>query len=109
MERNENILTFSFLARACLCAKLPQACLTLCNPMNCSLPSSSVYGILQARILEWIALPSSRDPPDPGITPTCLASPALAGRLFTTSSFLTSSEGASYFLLIRSNQQRCHQ
>ena len=74
MERNENILTFSFLARACLCAKLPQACLTLCNPMNCSLPSSSVYGILQARILEWIALPSSRDP---GVELVPLRSPAL--------------------------------
>ena len=37
-----------------------QSCLTLCNPMNCSLPGSSVHGILQARILEWIAMPSSR-------------------------------------------------
>ena len=32
-----------------------QCCLTLCDPMDCSLPVSSVYGILQARILEWIA------------------------------------------------------
>ena len=40
--------------------KLPQSCLTLCNPMGQSPPSSSVYGILQARILEWVALPSSR-------------------------------------------------
>ena len=30
-----------------------QSCLTLCNPMDCSLPGSSVHGILQARILEW--------------------------------------------------------
>ena len=36
------------------------SCLTLCNPMNCSLPGSSVYGILQARILKCVAIPSSR-------------------------------------------------
>ena len=36
-----------------------QSCLTLCNPMNCSPPHSSVHGILQARILEWVAMPSS--------------------------------------------------
>ena len=35
-----------------------QLCLTLCNPMNCSPPGSSVHGILQARILEWVASPS---------------------------------------------------
>ena len=32
-----------------------QSCLTLCDPLNCSPPVSSVHGILQARILEWIA------------------------------------------------------
>ena len=37
-----------------------RSCLTLCNPMDCSLPGSSVHGILQARILKWIAMPSSR-------------------------------------------------
>ena len=37
-----------------------QLCLTLCNPRNCSPPGSSVHGILQARILEWVAMPSSR-------------------------------------------------
>ena len=36
------------------------ACLTLCNPMDCSPPGSSVHVILQDRILEWVALPSSR-------------------------------------------------
>ena len=41
------------------CAKSLQLCLTLCDPMDCSLPSSSVYGILQARILEWVAIASS--------------------------------------------------
>ena len=37
-----------------------QSCSTLCNPMGCSPPVSSVHGILQARILEWIAIPFSR-------------------------------------------------
>ena len=37
-----------------------QLCLTLCNPMDCSLPGSSLHWILQARILEWVAMPSSR-------------------------------------------------
>ena len=37
-----------------------QSCQTLCNPMDCSSPGSSVHGILQARILEWIAIPFSR-------------------------------------------------
>ena len=42
-----------------ICAKSLQSCPTLCNPINCSLPGSSVHGILQARILEWVAMTSS--------------------------------------------------
>ena len=45
---------------SCMHAKLLQSCLTLCNPMDCSLPGSSVHGILQARILEWVVMPFSR-------------------------------------------------
>ena len=37
-----------------------QSCPTFCNPMDCNLPGSSIHGILQARILEWVAMPSSR-------------------------------------------------
>ena len=44
---------------ACMCAKTLQSCLTLCNPMDRSLPGSFASGILQARILEWVAMPSS--------------------------------------------------
>ena len=40
-------------------AKLLQSCLTLCNPVDCSPPGSSVHGILQARILRWVIMPSS--------------------------------------------------
>ena len=54
-----------------------------CNPMDCPL-ESSVYGIFQARILQWVAIFYSRDLPNPGIEPRSLASPALAGRFFTT-------------------------
>ena len=45
-----------------------------CNPMDCSPPGSSVHGILQARILEWVAMPTSGDLPNLGIKPR---SPAL--------------------------------
>ena len=43
--------------------------LTLCDPMDCSPPGSSVHGISQARILEWAAIPFSGDLPDPEIEP----------------------------------------
>ena len=67
------------------CVKSLQSCPTLCNPMDCSPPGSSVHGILQARILVWVAMPSSRDLPDPGIEPVSLTSPALAGGFFAIS------------------------
>ena len=47
----------------CERAKSLQSCLTLCDPMDCSLPNSSVCGILQARILEWVACPPPGDSP----------------------------------------------
>ena len=49
-----------------------QSCPTLCNLMGCNLPDSSVHGILQARKLERVAFPFSRDLPDPGIEPGLL-------------------------------------
>ena len=67
-------------------AKLLQSCPTsVCDPMDCSLPGSSVSGVFQARILEWVAVPFSRESSDPGMQPVPLLSPALAGRFFTTS------------------------
>ena len=56
-----------------------QSCLTLCDPRDCSPPDCSVHGISQARILEWVAISSSRDFPNPGIEPalTSPVSPAL--------------------------------
>ena len=49
------------------------------------IPGFSVRGILQTRILEWVVMPFSRDLLDPGIKPTSLKSPALAGMFFTAS------------------------
>ena len=43
-----------------MCARLFQSCLTLCDPIDCSPPGSFIHGILQARILEWVAIPFSR-------------------------------------------------
>ena len=49
--------------------KVAQLCPTLCNLMDYSLPGSSIHGIFQARILGWVAIPSTGDFPDPGIKP----------------------------------------
>ena len=49
--------------------KVAQSCPTLCDPIDCSLPLSCVHGILQARILEWVAFPFSRGSSNPGTEP----------------------------------------
>ena len=81
----EVLQTFSpYMCLVLCCAKSLQLCLTLCNPTDCGLPGSFVHGILQARILEWIAVSYSRDLPDAGMEHVSLPSPALAGGFFTT-------------------------
>ena len=72
-----------FITHACVYAKLLQLCPILCDPMDGIPPGFSVHGILQQRILEWVAMPSSRDLP--GIEPESFMSPALPGGFFTTS------------------------
>ena len=57
-----------------------QSCLTLCDPMDCSLPGSSVHGILQAGILEWLAIPFSKGSSRPRDRTWVLRIP---GRFFT--------------------------
>ena len=47
------------------CALVTLSCLTVCEPVDCSPPGSSVHGILQARILEWVIMPSSRGSSQP--------------------------------------------
>ena len=61
-------------------SEVSQSCPTLCNPMDCGIPGSSVHGIFQARILEWVAISFPGNLPNSGIK---LRSPALAGRFFT--------------------------
>ena len=62
------------------CCSVAKPCLALCDPMDCCLPGSSVHGISQARILEWVAISYSKHLPDPGIEPTA----PLGRRFFTT-------------------------
>ena len=76
----------------CACS-LSQSCPTLCNSMDCSLPGSLVHGIFQARIREWVATSYSRQSSRPGIKPTSLASPALAGGFFTTGTTWEAKDG----------------
>ena len=52
--------SFSQLRIMFAVALVAQLCLTLCDPMDCDLPASSVHGILQTRIMDWIALPFSK-------------------------------------------------
>ena len=67
-------------------AKLIQSCLTLCDSMDYSPPGSSVHGILQARILEWVAMSSSRESSWPrGRSLSLFKFPALAGGFFMSS------------------------
>ena len=61
-----------------VCAQTLQSCLTLCDTIDCSLLGSSVQGILQGGILEWIAIPSSGENlPDLEVEPISPMSPAL--------------------------------
>ena len=72
---------FKFLISESGVCPLTQSCLTLCDPMDCSLPGSSVHGIFQARILEWAVISLPGNLLDLEVKP---ASPALAGGFFTT-------------------------
>ena len=68
---------------SCVCVlvlKSLQSCPAFCDPMDYSLPGYSVHGILQARILEWVTMPSSRGSSPPRNQTVFLTSPALAGR-----------------------------
>ena len=65
-------------------AKSLQLCLTLCDSVDCNSPGSSAHGILQARILEWVVISFCRGSSRPGMEPTSLVSPSLAGGFFST-------------------------
>ena len=61
------VLTYLIgLFKEYMCAKSLQSCMTLCDPMDCSLPGSSVHGVLQASIiLEWVVIPFSKGSSQP--------------------------------------------
>ena len=69
----------------CVHARSVQSWLTLCDPVDYSPPGSSVHRIVQARMLEWTAISSSRGSSQRRVSPTSLASPTRAGRFFTAS------------------------
>ena len=73
----------SLFKKQCMCL-VTQSCLTLCNPLDCSPPGSSVHGIFQARTLEWVAISSARGSSWPRDWTLPPLSPALAARFFTT-------------------------
>ena len=72
----KRLFSSSLFPAICVCMLVAQSCSTLYDLTDCSLPGSSVHGILQERILKWVAIPFSRgsDLPDPGIK---LGSPRL--------------------------------
>ena len=76
---NRHLLTF-VACKDLLVVLVVQLCLTLRDPMDCSPPGSSVHGILQARILQWVAFPFSRasSRPRDQTQVSCIA-----GRFFT--------------------------
>ena len=87
----------------CLCVCIvTQCCLTFCDPMDCSPPRTSVHGILQARILDWVPHPPPGDLPNSGMEPMSLASPALADRFFTTSAIWEALSLCEYIIIISS-------
>ena len=57
---NNYLGVWFYFVHACMHAKLFQPCLTLCHPTDCTLPGFSVHGILQVRIWDWVAVPSSK-------------------------------------------------
>ena len=68
-----------------MCAKSLQSCPTLCDPVDCSPPGSSVHGVSQARILEWSAMPSSRGSSQPRDWTRVYYVSCIGRRFFTTS------------------------
>ena len=86
MNQKDNIgsletVSSCLMSSYCLCAP---SCPTLWESPDCSLPGSSVHGIPQASIVEWVAMSSSRDLPNPEIELVFPASLSLAGGFFTT-------------------------
>ena len=89
-KRETTCLSVEGCVCVCTRAKLLQSCPTLCDPMDCGLPGSSVHGILQARTLEWLAISFSRGSSRPRdrTQVSCIA-----GRFFTLWATREATEG----------------
>ena len=80
-----NLVT-AYISKECVPAQLLKSCLTICDPMDCSPPGSSVHGIFQARLLEWVAISSSRRSSQPREW-TCISwVSCITGKFFSTES-----------------------
>ena len=82
IAKNGPTLFSTLLCLVCVHAQPLSRVWLFVTPMDCNPPGSSVTRIILARILEWVAISSSRDLPDPGIEPTSPEAPTLAGRFF---------------------------
>ena len=82
-----NLMLLVRSSLTCVPAKSLQLSQTLCNPLDCTVACqvSLSMGFSKARILEWVAMPSSRGLPNPGIELASLMSPALTTGFFITS------------------------
>ena len=89
-----------FFSTLCMHGKSLQSCPILCNPMDCSLPGSSVHGIFQAEYWSGLPCPPPGDLPNPGIEPTSRMSPALAEGFFTSSATWEALFHLTYYLSI---------
>ena len=95
------ITIFKVVSELCVCVCVSahtQSYLMLCDCMDCSLLGSSVHGIFQARILEWLPLPSPWNLPCPGTEPRSPVSLTLAGALLQL--YHLGSPKSRYFLVI---------
>ena len=99
------------MPRMCSVAQLS---LTLCDPMECNMPGSSVHEILQARVLEWVATPFSRRSSQPEIEPASLVSfatretPGAVGHPAFAPGSLEVAVGLLVFLYLAHNVSQLH-
>ena len=99
-------MDFYLLACTVLCL-VAQSCPTLCDSMDCSPPGSSVHGIFQARILEWVAMPYSRGSSQPrdGTQVSCTACGFLPSELPGKPIFLPTFPKLLFILLLELSTQ----
>ena len=76
-------LSYACFICVCVCAQMLQSCPPLCDTVDWGLPGSSAHGILQARILEWVVMPSSRRSSQPRDRTRVSCISCIAGRFFT--------------------------